>query len=100
MTIDAAPVHHLELVPMGDSAWRLFDHAREHLDDEHGRLIAYVERQTSGMYETVWVAHGRGVDQFDSLEAVLVAAARRMATAVSTHSKPVPIPHRRPLSLR
>ncbi|WP_246533570.1 hypothetical protein [Microbacterium flavescens] len=100
MTIEAAPVHHLELVPLGDSAWRLCDRARGHLDGEDGTLIAYVERLPTGSYEAVWVYHGPRVETFASLEAVLVAGARRLATSVSTDSKPVPIPHRAPLSFR
>jgi hypothetical protein len=98
MTIDTTPVHHLELVPLGERAWRLFDHAAA--DGDEGTLIAYVEKLSGGSYETVWVFHGPRVDLFRSLEEVLVAAARRMSTVVSTDSKPVPIPHRAPLVSR
>lgn len=98
MTIDIAPVHHLELVPLGERAWRLFDHAAA--GDEEGTLIAYVEKLSGGSYETVWVFNGPRVDLFRSLEDVLVGAVRRMSTVVSTDSKPVPIPHRAPLAFR
>ena len=100
MTIEAAPVHQLELVPLGDNAWRLCDRARIDLDGGDGTLIAYVERLAGGAYEAVWVNHGPRVEIFASLEAVVVAATRRLARRVSTDSKPVPIPHRAPLSFR
>ena len=100
MTMDVAPVHHLELVPLGDSAWRLCDHARAAAAGEDPTLVAYVERLRPGAYETVWVHPGPRVDTFPTLEAVLVAAARRLSSAMSTDSKPVPIPHRAPLSFR
>lgn len=100
MTIDAAPVHHLELVPLGDHAWRLCDHAPAHRGDEDGTLIAYVEQLPTGVYETVWVFRGPRVDTFATLQDVLVAATRRLSPMVATDSKPVPIPHRAPLSFR
>lgn len=100
MPIDMAPVHHLELVPLGASAWRLCDHARSAAPGDDPTLIAYVERLPTGAYETVWVHPGPRVETFPSLESVLVAAARRLSTAVTTDSKPVPIPHRAPLSFR
>lgn len=98
MTVDIAPVHHLELVPLGDRAWRLCDHAAS--GAEEGTIIAYVEKLSRGAYETVWVFHGPRIDVFRSLEDVLVTAARRLSTVVSTDCKPVPIPHRAPLSFR
>ncbi|WP_127475739.1 hypothetical protein [Microbacterium sulfonylureivorans] len=100
MTIDAAPVHHLELVPLGERAWRLCDHAPATHPDDDGVLIAYVEQLPGGAYETVWVYRGPRVDTYASLEEVLVAATRRLAPMVGTDSKPVPIPHRAPLSFR
>ena len=100
MTMDVAPVHHLELVPLGETAWRLCDHARSGALGDDPTLIAYVERLPTGAYETVWVHPGPRVDTFPSLEAVLVAAARRLSSTVGTDSKPVPIPHRAPLSFR
>lgn len=99
MTIDAAPVHQLELVPLGDNAWRLCDHAAAGGGDAR-TLIAYVERLPHGSFEAVWVIDGPRVNTFASLPEVLVAAARRLAVSVSTDSKPVPIPHRAPLTLR
>ncbi|MHC2998486.1 hypothetical protein [Microbacterium sp. HJ5] len=100
MNLDAAPVHHLELVPLGDRAWRLCDHAEAGVAGGDGELVAYVERLPSGAYEAVWVRGGSRVDVYASLAAVLVAGVRRLSASVSTDSKPVPIPHRAPLSFR
>jgi hypothetical protein len=101
MTIEAAPVHHLELVPMGDGAWRLCDRPRiPRGDDGDGTLVAYIERLAGGEYEAVWVWRGPAVETFPSLEAVLVAGTRRLSSTVGSESKPVPIPHRAPLSFR
>ena len=91
-------VHRLELVPLGDAAWRLFDRPAAYEDDD--ALIAYIERVPGDRYETVWVYGGPRVETYASLEDVLMSAARRLSTMVSTDSKPVPIPHRAPLRLR
>ena len=96
--IDSAPVHHLELVPLGERAWRLCDQPAD--GDEETTLVAYVEELPGGIFEAVWVHPGPGVETFATREDVLVAAVRRLATVVSVNSKPIPIPHRAPLSYR
>ena len=96
--IDSAPVHHLELVPLGERAWRLFDHRSD--GDEENTLVAYVEQLPNDVFEAVWVHPGPGMELFETREEVLIAAVERLATVVSMNSKPIPIPHRAPLSYR
>lgn len=99
MTMELAPVHQLELIPLGDGAWRLCDSAAPAGDE--AMLIAYVEQMPNGAFEAVWVYPAPGVDVLDSVEHVLLAGARRLATMlVTTDSKPIPIPHRPPFSAR
>ena len=91
-------VHRLELVPLGEQSWRLCD--RPAADETDEALIAYVELTADHRYEAVWVYGGPRVETYASIDDMLVTAARRLASFVSTDSKPVPIPHRAPLRLR
>jgi len=84
-------VHRLELVPLGDEAWRLCDGNEEASDATS--VVAYVERRPSG-YEVVWVSLRQGVERFATLGDVLERAAQVLAEVpVSGATRPIPIPH-------
>lgn len=46
----------LAFEPLGDSAWRLCDHASD--EDSAERLVAYVEQIASGGFEAIWIGLG------------------------------------------
>jgi hypothetical protein len=93
----AGRTHRLELIPLGYNGWRLCNH-RPGYDEE--LVVAYIERLNSGIFAAVWVCDAQGVEEFVSLDEILRAAEHHLAPYVSTDSKPVPIPHRAPLSFR
>lgn len=47
------PASAWEVVPLGRSAWRICDRARDYSDAE--RLIAYVDRNELGTLEVLWL---------------------------------------------
>ncbi|QIG38661.1 hypothetical protein G5T42_03485 [Microbacterium sp. 4R-513] len=85
------PVHQLELVPLGEGAWRLCD--RNVQEDDPASVMAYVE-QSEEFLEVVWL-HGRlGWARFTCLTEVLEAAAAELApTPAHRARRPVDIPH-------
>lgn len=88
-------VHQLELVPLGDEAWRLCDGNVEASDATS--VVAYIERRTSG-YEVVWVSVHRGVERYATIGDVLERAAKVLADVpASGATRPIPIPHFAPL---
>lgn len=85
------PLHQLQLFPLGDGAWRLFDHSVE--GDESASVVAYIEETTSGI-EVVWVRGRGGAARFDDLSDVLRAAATELSLgAGSRATRPIEIPH-------
>jgi hypothetical protein len=98
MTMTQGPVHQLELVPLGNGAWRLCD--RNVDDDDPASIIAYVEHSDGGL-EVVWV-HGRvGWARFTTLGEVLEAAAAALApTPADRARRPIEIPHFAPRASR
>ena len=85
------PVHQLELVPLGEGAWRLCDRSVE--EDDPASVIAYVE-QAEEFLEVVWL-HGRfGWARFTQLGEVLEAAAGELAPPHADRARrPIEIPH-------
>jgi hypothetical protein len=89
--------HQLELVPLGEGAWRVCD--RSVATSDAASVIAYVEHQPTDdrselSYEAVWVQFTRGTTRHTSIESVLLMAADLVAASGSTGpSKPKPIAH-------
>lgn len=84
-------MHQLELVPLGDDAWRLCDRTVDASDATS--VIAYVERRGL-VYEVVWVSISRGVERFRTMGDVLERATGILAnTPVSGATRPIPIAH-------
>ena len=82
--------------PLGHAGWRLCDTSVDPADA--ARLVAYVERTSSGGYEAIWMVAGIHPSFHTSREEVLQTAQRLRATeATSTRSKPIPIPHLAPV---
>ena len=89
MEFDA--VHQLELVPLGEGAWRLCD--RDVDDDDPASVVAYVEETTRG-FEVVWLQGRSGWTRFERLGDVLTAAAIDLSPAPAPRSRrPIDIPH-------
>ena len=85
------PLHQLELLPMGDGAWRLFDHSVE--GDDPASLVAYVEQTSLGV-EVIWLRGRGGSTHFDELGDVLRAAAMDLSLGQAPRStRPIEIPH-------
>ena len=85
------PLHQLELLPLGDGAWRLSDHSVE--GDDPASLVAYIEETTVGV-EVVWLRGRGGTARFDELSDVLRAAATELSLgAGSRATRPIEIPH-------
>jgi len=92
------PLHQLELLPLGDGAWRLFDHSVE--GDDPASLVAYVE-QTSVGVEVIWLRGHGGSTHFEELSDVLRAAAMDLSLAQAPRStRPIEIPHYAPRTPR
>lgn len=88
-------VHQLELVPLGDEAWRLCDGNVEASDATS--VVAYIERRAGG-YEVVWVSVHRGIERFATLGDVLERAANVLASMpISGATRPIAIPHFAPV---
>lgn len=88
-------VHQLELVPLGNDAWRLCDGNVEATDATS--VVAYVERRGVG-YEVVWVSACRGVERHATLGDVLERAAEVLADIPpSGATRPIEIPHFAPV---
>lgn len=89
--------HQLELVPLGEGAWRVCD--RSVAASDAGSVIAYVERRPTDdpselSYEAVWVHCTRGTTRHTSMQSVLTMAADLLAAAASAGpAKPKPIAH-------
>lgn len=85
------PVHQLELIPLGEGAWRLCDRNVE--EDDPASVIAYVE-QTDDAIEVVWLQGHFGWTRFAQLGEVLEAAAAELAPTPSIRARrPIEIPH-------
>ena len=85
------PLHQLELLPLGDGAWRLFDHSVE--GDDPASLVAYVEQTALG-FEVIWLRGHGGSSHFDEMGDVLRAAAMELSLGVGPRStRPIEIPH-------
>jgi hypothetical protein len=85
------PLHQLELLPLGDGAWRLFDHSVE--GDDPASIVAYIEETTVGI-EVIWLRGRGGAARFDELSDVLRAAAMELSLgAGSRATRPIEIPH-------
>ncbi|WP_442574636.1 hypothetical protein ACSBPH_12390 [Microbacterium sp. F51-2R] len=91
MFMAEGPVRQLELVPLGEGAWRLCD--RNVPEGDPASVVAYVE-QSEQFLEVVWV-HGRvGWARFTRLSEVLDAAMTEPApTPAPRARRPVEIPH-------
>lgn len=91
MSMAEGPVHQLELMPLGEGAWRLCDRNVE--EDDPASVVAYIE-QTEEFLEVVWL-HGRlGWARFTELSEVLEAAAAELAPLHSDRARrPIEIPH-------
>jgi hypothetical protein len=89
--------HQLELVPLGEGAWRVCD--RSVASSDAASVIAYVEQIPMDdfhelMYEVVWVHGTRGTTRHTSIQSVLLMAADLVAaTSSSGAAKPKPIAH-------
>jgi hypothetical protein len=91
MSMAEGPVHQLELVPLGDGAWRLCDRNVE--EDDPASVVAYVE-QSGEMLEVVWLQGRFGWTRFARLSEVLEAAAAELAPTPSSRGRrPIEIPH-------
>ena len=87
----------LFLAPLDATSWRLCNRAVT--DSDPASLVAYVEQLGPAQYEAVWVSVGFGTQRFRSIDDVLRVAVETLdAAAASPVSKPIPIPHRRPLA--
>jgi hypothetical protein len=92
-------VHQLMLTPLDDTSWRLCD--RNVLSDDPASLVAYVQQVDADAYEVVWISHGVGSARFASLDEVFRAAVDRIdQDSALGGTKPLPIPHYRPLAHR
>jgi hypothetical protein len=84
-------LYQLELLALGDGAWRLFDHSVE--GDDPASIVAYIEQTTVGI-EVVWLRGRGGTARFDDLSDVLRAAAMELSLgAGSRATRPIEIPH-------
>ena len=88
-------LHQLELLPLGDGAWRLFDHSVE--GDDPAGMVAYIEQTTVGI-EVVWLRGRGGTARFDDLSGQLHAeygpAQMELSLgAGSRATRPIEIPH-------
>lgn len=91
MSMADGPVHQLELVPLGEGAWRLCD--RNVDEDDPASVIAYIE-QSEEFLEVVWLRGGLGWARFTQLGEVLEAAAAELAPLHSDRARrPIEIPH-------
>ncbi|WP_243075522.1 hypothetical protein [Microbacterium sp. SS28] len=88
-SLDHGTVHQLELVPLGDGAWRLCDRSVE--DDDPSSVVAYVEATAEG-FEVVWLQRVGGRSIYGGLNDVLLAAIDEMMPIVSGR-RPFEIPH-------
>ncbi|GGH50711.1 hypothetical protein [Microbacterium album] len=92
--------HQLELVPLGDGAWRVCDRSVAACDA--ASVIAYVEQIARDepdelSYEAVWVSGTRGTTRHGSIESVLLLAADVLAACASTGPRrPKQIAHFQP----
>ncbi|WP_345751322.1 hypothetical protein [Microbacterium rhizophilus] len=90
-------IHQLELVPLGEGAWRICD--SNVASSDAASVIAYVERMPADesselSYEVVWVQYTRGTTRHTSIQSVLTMAADLVAASASTgRAKPKPIAH-------
>lgn len=85
----------LELVPLGEGAWRVCDRSVAACDA--ASVIAYVERVATDdgepSFEAVWVQGARGMTRHSSIQSVLLMAADLLAACVSRAERPKPIAH-------
>lgn len=80
----------IELVRLGDGAWRICDPQFDEEDPRH--VVAFIERHAF-RFELVWV-RGSGTNRvFDDLEAAIEAVCDRLDGAESHATSPIPIPH-------
>jgi len=84
-----------ELTRLGHDSWRICDPNRRKADA--GCLIAYVDRQSTGALDVLWLRtpcpHTTRFKNFDRLFAALDLA---VANASDRARAPFPIPHRPP----
>ena len=83
------PVHQLELLPLGEGAWRLCDRSLD--DDDPASVVAYVEAGAEG-FDVVWLQSRGGRAVFRTLGDVLLAAIDESAPVSAGH-RPYAIPH-------
>jgi hypothetical protein len=83
------PVHQLELVPLGEGAWRLCDRNLD--EDDPASVVAYVEAGTEG-FDVVWLQRFGGRSRFSTLGDVLLAAIDG-SSSISAGHRPYRIPH-------
>jgi hypothetical protein len=96
ISMTEGPLHQLELLPMGEGAWRLCDHSVD--SDDPASIVAYVEQTAYGV-EVVWLQGRGGSSHFDELSDVLRAAAMDLSLgAGSRATRPIEIPHFAPLA--
>ncbi|WP_460815958.1 hypothetical protein [Microbacterium petrolearium] len=89
--VDMDTVHQLDLVPLGEDAWRLCDRSVDSCDATS--VVAYVERRDDG-YEVVWVSTHRGVERFTTMGDALERAAEVLSAVTPPGAtRPIPIPH-------
>lgn len=82
--------------PLGDTAWRLFDTTVAERDAS--LLVTCIERVASGDYVAIWLGFGIRPSLHPTREDVLrTAQLLGRADALSTRSKPIPIPHPPPV---
>lgn len=85
----------LELVPLGEGAWRVCDRSVASCDA--ASVIAYVEQIPTDdhepSYEAVWVQGARGTTRHTSMQSVLLMAADLLAASASRAERPKPIAH-------
>lgn len=89
--------HQLDLVPLGEGAWRVCD--RSVAASDAASVIAYVEQVPTDVdgelsYEAVWVRCTRGTTRHTSIQSVLAMATDLIAADISMGAtKPKPIAH-------
>ncbi|WP_029145008.1 hypothetical protein [Microbacterium luticocti] len=87
--------HRVELVRLGEGAWRLCD--RSVPEHDAGSVLAYIEEGRFGV-DVVWLCESHAPSRFPTLDDVVAAASRMLAGARSSGPRrPVMIPHHPPL---
>jgi hypothetical protein len=73
---EAAPIDaHLELVAVGDSAWRISD---GRIPENDARRILGLAERHERCVEVLWMGSRPGEEQFGCIEEALAAASERM----------------------